>query len=204
MRPAWPRPAPLGFGSAALLCTTVESVTIAVCPGSYDPVTLGHIDVIRRSTLLFERVIVVVAQNSAKVPLLTPQRRVELLRKALGDLCTPAEVRRIEVEAYDGLVATLCEQRGAEVIVKVLRQGGDYESELGMALMNRHLAGVETVFLPADPTHAHIASSYVKDVAAHGGDIADMVPPGVAEALAEAFGITAIEHTTEAEEGHRG
>jgi pantetheine-phosphate adenylyltransferase len=148
-------------------------VSTAVVPGSFDPVTVGHLDVVRRAAAMFDEVVVAVAANVAKTPLLTAAERVALVRDAVADL---PRVRAAEVP---GLLVDFCRDVGATAIVKGLRSGGDYDAELPMAWMNRHL-GVETVFLPADPSVAHIASSLVKDVARHGGPIEDLVPPGVA------------------------
>lgn len=156
-------------------------MTTAVCPGSFDPVTLGHLDVVRRARSMFDRVVVGVARNSSKTPLLDVDTRVRLAREAL------AGVEGVEVAVVSGLLVDFCREVGAVAIVKGLRGGADYDAELPMALMNRHLSGVETVFVTGDPALAHVASSLVKDVARHGGDVGDLVPPGVARALAEVF-----------------
>ncbi len=145
-------------------------------PGSFDPVTLGHLDVIRRAAGLFDEVVVAVATNVAKAPLLSADERVGLVTAAVAGL---PGVRAAEVP---GLLVDFCRGVGATAIVKGLRSGGDYDAELPMAWMNGHL-GVETIFLPADPSVAHIASSLVKDVARHGGPIDDLVPAGVAEVV---------------------
>ncbi|MBW3082764.1 pantetheine-phosphate adenylyltransferase [Bifidobacterium phasiani] len=158
-------------------------MTIAVCPGSYDPVTAGHLDVIERSTRFFAEVHVVVAVNAAKRPLFPAATRVEAIRRAL-DMDGYTDVK---VTSTDGLITDYCRQVGAAVIVKGLRQNGDYEAELGMALVNRKLSGVETLFLPADPVLEHISSSIVKDVARHGGDVTGMVPDCVVPLLADAL-----------------
>jgi pantetheine-phosphate adenylyltransferase len=156
-------------------------MTIAVCPGSYDPVTAGHMDVIERCTRFFDEVHVVVAVNAAKTPMFSERTRVEAIRHALdGD-----GFAQVKVASTDGLITDYCRRVGATVIVKGLRQNGDYEAELGMALVNRKLANIETLFLPADPVLEHISSSIVKDVARHGGDITGMVPDGVAPMLME-------------------
>lgn len=152
-------------------------MSIAVCPGSFDPITLGHLDVVRRGRDLFDEVVVAVATNAAKRTLLSLDERVSLARAAVADL--PG----VRVEPAPGLLVDLCRQVGATALLKGLRGGGDYDAELPMALMNRHLSGIETVFLPADRSVAHIASSLVKDVARHGGRIEDLVPDGVAQAV---------------------
>lgn len=158
-------------------------MTIAVCPGSYDPVTAGHLDVIERSARFFAEVHVVVAVNAAKRPLFPVDTRVGAIRQALDkDGFTD-----VKVTSTDGLITDYCRQVGATVIVKGLRQNGDYEAELGMALVNRKLSGVETLFLPADPILEHISSSIVKDVARHGGDVTGMVPDCVVPLLTDAL-----------------
>jgi len=151
-------------------------VSIAVVPGSFDPVTLGHLDVVRRAADLFEKVVVAVATNAGKAPLLPVADRVALVERAV------AGIARVRVAEVPGLLVDFCREIGATAVVKGLRSGGDYDAELPMAWMNRHL-GVETLFLPADPAVAHIASSLVKDVARHGGRIDDLVPPGVADVV---------------------
>lgn len=136
-------------------------MTIAVCPGSYDPVTAGHLDVIERSARFFDEVHVVVAVNAAKTPMFSEATRVDVIRRALDK----AGCKNVTVSSTDGLITDYCKKVGATVIIKGLRQNGDYEAELGMALVNRKLAGIETLFLPADPILEHISSSIVKDVA---------------------------------------
>ena len=159
-------------------------MTIAVCPGSFDPFTLGHLDVVRRARTMFDDVVVGVAKNAGKTGLLTLDQRVELVRAALAVDPATADVR---AEVVPGLIVDFCREVGATVMVKGLRGGGDLDAELPMALVNRHLSGVETVYLPADPAFAHIASSLVKDIARHGGTIEDMVPDGVAAAVRAAL-----------------
>lgn len=158
-------------------------MTIAVCPGSYDPVTAGHLDVIERCARFFDEVHVVVAVNAAKTPMFPAHTRVYIIRQALDHDGFPD----VKVASTTGLITDYCKEIGATVIVKGLRQNGDYEAELGMALVNRKLAEVETLFLPADPVLEHISSSIVKDVARHGGDVTGMVPDGVVPMLDEAL-----------------
>ncbi|BDR53508.1 phosphopantetheine adenylyltransferase [Bombiscardovia nodaiensis] len=124
-----------------------------------------------------------VAVNMAKTPLFPEGERVSMIREALAADGYPD----IQVASTSGLITDYCKQVGASVIVKGLRQNGDYEAELGMALVNRKLAGVETLFLPADPVREHISSSIVKDVARHGGDIRGMVPDNVIDKLQAAM-----------------
>jgi pantetheine-phosphate adenylyltransferase len=157
-------------------------VSTAVCPGSFDPITLGHLDVVRRARTMFDEVVVAIASNSSKSALLTVEQRVGLARDALVD--DPG----IRVEPVVGLLADFVRDQGAVAVVKGLRGGADFDAELPMALMNRHLSGVETVFVVADPAFAHIASSLVKDVARFGGAVEDLVPPGVARAVRAALG----------------
>lgn len=157
-------------------------MTIAVLPGSFDPVTLGHVDIAARAATLFEQVIVAVAHNSAKTPLLDVATRLELASGAL------AHLPNVTVEATQGLLVAFCRERHAGVIVKGLRGGADYDYERPMALMNRSLTGIETVFVTGDPALAHVASSLVRDVARHGGDISAYVPEAVAAAVGAATG----------------
>ncbi len=156
-------------------------MSLAVCPGSFDPLTLGHVDVVRRARSMFDEVVVGVARNSAKSPLLAVDERVALARAAFA---SDAGVR---VEVVPGLLADFVREVGAAAVVKGLRGGADFDGELPMALMNRHLTGVETVFVVGDPGLAHIASSLVKDVARYGGPVDDLVPPGVADAVRAAW-----------------
>ncbi|WP_432485227.1 pantetheine-phosphate adenylyltransferase [Kineococcus esterisolvens] len=164
------------------------AVRRCVCPGSFDPVTLGHLDVVLRAADLFDVVHVGVAVNPAKRGLFDGPERVELVRAALaatGD----ARAARVEVEEFaDGLLVDHCRRLGAPVAVKGLRGGTDYAYELPMALMNRHLAGVETVFLVGDPRFEHVSSSLVKEVARHGGDVSGLVPEAVRVALLHRLG----------------
>ena len=156
-------------------------MTTAVLPGTFDPITLGHVDVATRARALFDRVVVVVAHNSAKRPLLDVETRVALAQDAM------AGIAGVEVAATDALLVDFCKQIGATAIVKGLRGGADYDLERPMALMNRSLTGIETVFLTGDSALAHIASSFVRDIAAHGGDIAPYVTPAAAQAVREAL-----------------
>lgn len=145
--------------------------------------TAGHLDVIERSACFFEEVHVVVAINAAKTPMFPADTRVDVIRRALDK----DGYAQVKVDSTDGLITDYCRKVGASVIVKGLRQNGDYEAELGMALVNRKLAHVETLFLPADPVLEHISSSIVKDVARHGGDVTGMVPDDVIPMLADAL-----------------
>ena len=148
-------------------------MSIAVCPGSFDPVTIGHLDIFERARALFGEVVVGVAQNSSKNALLSADVRRSLVADAV------AGMPGVSVAVVPGLLAEFCREIGAVAVVKGLRGGADFDDEHPMALMNRHLHGVETVFVVGESRLAHIASSMVKDVARHGGQIGDLVPPGV-------------------------
>ena len=155
----------------------------AVCPGSYDPVTNGHIDVVTRAATLFDEVVVAVLYNPAKQGAFPVEERVNLLKDSL------AEVGNLRVEAFaDRLLVDVCRDVGATAIVKGLRGGTDFAYELPMALMNKHLTGIETVFLPGDPRFEHVSSSLVKEVAKYGGDVTGLVPEPVLDALKRQFG----------------
>ncbi|MCK0118731.1 phosphopantetheine adenylyltransferase [Isoptericola sp. CG 20/1183] len=159
-------------------------MSIAVCPGSFDPITYGHLDIVRRAARLFEVVVVGVAHNASKSALLKPEERIEVVRGALAE---DPDLGSVRVEPVPGLLVDFCRQVGAVAVVKGLRGGADFDGEHPMALMNRHLSGVETVFLPAEQRYAHVASSLVKDIARHGGPIDDLVPPAAAEAVRAAI-----------------
>jgi pantetheine-phosphate adenylyltransferase len=151
-----------------------------VCPGSYDPVTNGHVDVIRRAAGLFDEVVVAVLHNPAKAGTFTVEERLGFLRDALGD------VGGVRVEAFaDRLIVDVCRELDAPVLVKGLRGGTDFAYELPMALMNRHLTGLETFFLPGDAELGHVSSSLVKEVVRYGGDVSGLVPDPVRTALGE-------------------
>ncbi|MDO5699915.1 MAG: pantetheine-phosphate adenylyltransferase [Bowdeniella nasicola] len=158
------------------------TASLAICPGSFDPITLGHVDVIERARTLFERVIVAVGYNAAKTSLFDLDMRVELARASCH------HIDGVSVEPVSGLLADFCRQQEANAIVKGLRGSADFDDELGMSLMNRKLSGLETVFIMGEPSYNHIASSLVKDVARHGGDVSGFVPEPVARALDGVFG----------------
>jgi pantetheine-phosphate adenylyltransferase len=149
----------------------------AVCPGSFDPVTLGHVDVVRRAAAMFDEVVVAVAVNPAKQGLFSVDERRELIAGAVGDLAN------VTTAAFSGLLVDWCREQGIDVIAKGLRSDSDYAYELPMAQMNRHLTGVDTVFLTADPAHTFVSSSLVKEVARGGGDVSAFLTPEVLEAL---------------------
>ncbi len=149
-----------------------------LCPGSYDPVTSGHVDVITRAASLFDEVVVAILHNPAKQGTFTVDERVELVRASVGHL------PNVRIDAWsDRLVVDICTEVGAASLVKGLRGGTDFAYELPMAHMNHHLSGVETLFLAADPSLSHVSSSLVKEVVRYGGDVAGLVPDAVLTAL---------------------
>jgi len=154
-------------------------MSLAVYPGSFDPLTLGHVDIASRATTLFDVVVIGVAHNAAKAGrhLLDVEERLALVRASTSHL--PG----VEVDLVPGLLADYCRQRGASAIIKGLRNGSDLDAELPMALLNRDLGAPETVFLTASPAYAHISSSLVKDIAGYGRDVSALVPPAVARTL---------------------
>jgi pantetheine-phosphate adenylyltransferase len=155
---------------------------IAIYPGSFDPPTKGHEDLIRRSLALAERVIVAIAVNGAKQPLFAVEERLEMLRQAVGG--DP----RVSLESFEGLLADFAKHAGAGVIVRGLRAVSDFEYEFQMALMNRQLhPSLETVFLVPAVDLTYLSSSLVREVARHGGDVSALVHPAVASALARRF-----------------
>ncbi|WP_296667646.1 pantetheine-phosphate adenylyltransferase [Demequina sp.] len=156
-------------------------MTTAVFPGTFDPVTWGHVDIATRARAMFSRVVVAVAHNSTKTPLLDLDTRVSLAERALH------LIDGVEVVPVDGLLVDFCKEIGAGVIVKGLRGGTDYDYERPMALMNRSLTGIETVFITGDNALSHVASSLVRDVARHGGAITRYVPDGVVDAVKAAL-----------------
>lgn len=156
-----------------------------VCPGSYDPITLGHLDVIRRAGDLFDEVVVAVLTNPGKQGAFPLERRLDLIRDALAGEREDRRAR-IRLDATGGeLLVDYCRRVEAVAVVKGLRSSTDFAYELPMALMNRHLTGLETVFLPGDPTLGHVSSSLVKEVALLGGDVSALVPDAVGAALRE-------------------
>ncbi len=151
----------------------------AVCPGSFDPATNGHLDVVGRASRLFDEVIVSVLVNEAKAGLFTIKERIEMLREATSGY------PNVSVESFQGLLVDYCRARGAAVVVKGLRAVSDFDYELQMAQMNVGLAGIETLFLATNPLYSFLSSSLVKDVAKWGGDVSPHVPEVVARRLTE-------------------
>lgn len=151
-----------------------------VCPGSYDPVTNGHLDVIGRAAALFDEVVVAILHNPAKSGTFGVEERAAYLRDGLSHL------RNVTVAAYaNRLVVDVCREVGASAMVKGLRSSADYAYELPMALMNTHLTGVETLFLPGNTAFEQVSSSLVKEVVRYGGDVTGLVPDAVRDGLVE-------------------
>ena len=157
-------------------------MAVALCPGSFDPPTNGHIDVIERAAPYFETLVVAVIGNPAKEPTFTLEERTEMLRDALG------HISNVDIASFDGLLVDFARERGIEVVVKGLRAVSDFEYELQMAGMNEALSpGLDTMFLTAKPAWAFLSSSLVKEVARYGGAVEGLVPVGVEKALRERF-----------------
>lgn len=156
---------------------------IGLYAGSFDPVTLGHEDIVTRALRLVDRLVVAVAVNSGKSPMFTVEERVEFLRLTLRD-------ERVEVRAFDGLLVDLARAVGATVLVRGVRNVTDYDYEVQMGRMNRQLAPeIETVFLAPSADVAHVSSTFVRDIARHRGDLTGVVEPAVADALRARFAL---------------
>ena len=161
-------------------------MSTAIYPGSFDPITFGHIDVIRRASLIADRLIVGVLNNSAKVPLFSVEERIALIKRAVSDL------PNVEVKSFSGLTVQFARQEGASFMVRGLRAETDFEYELQLSQTNRKLAeDVDTVFLSTNLKYAYLSSSIVKEVASYGGDISEFVPDYVAEKIHEKIKIKA-------------
>ncbi len=148
-------------------------MTRAVCPGSYDPATNGHIDIVERAAGLFDEVVVAVLINKTKKGLFTIDERIEMLRDVTGHL------PNVRVDSWHGLLVDYCRQHDIAVIAKGLRAVSDFDYELQMAQMNGQLSGVETMFMPTNPLWSFLSSSLVKEVALYGGDVSHLVPERV-------------------------
>ncbi|MFI9407467.1 pantetheine-phosphate adenylyltransferase [Nocardia sp. NPDC052316] len=149
----------------------------ALCPGSFDPVTHGHIDVFNRAAAQFDEVVVTVMINKNKQGMFSVDERMEMLREAT------AHLPNVRVESWYGLLVDFAKQQGVTAIVKGLRDATDFGYELQMAQMNRKLSGVDTFFIATNPTFSFLSSSLVKEVASFGGDVVDMLPPSVHKRL---------------------
>ena len=148
-----------------------------VCPGSFDPVTNGHLDIISRAAQLYDEVVVAVGGNPAKTTLFTPAERVELIRDATKQL------DNVRVDYFEGLIVDFCRNNDISAIVKGLRAVSDFDYEMQMAQMNYSQAGVETLFMTTNPLYAFLSSSLVKEFCKYGGDVSGLVPPTVLEKL---------------------
>ncbi len=147
----------------------------AVCPGSFDPVTRGHLDIIGRAATMFDEVVVAVGHNATKEHLFSPAERVAMLR----EVCTvwPG----VSITLFSGLLVDFCTEHDISAIAKGLRSGSDFDYELRMAQMNRALSGVDTVFIPTAPQWSYVSSSLVREVCLLGGDVTSLLPEGIAE-----------------------
>ncbi|WP_328607278.1 pantetheine-phosphate adenylyltransferase [Amycolatopsis sp. NBC_00345] len=153
----------------------------AVCPGSYDPATNGHLDIIERASLLFDEVVVAVGVNKSKKGLFEVEERMEMLR-----LIT-AKLPNVRIDSWQGLLVDYCRENDIAAVAKGLRSVSDFDYELQMAQMNRELTGLETLLMANNPAYGFVSSSLVKEVAALGGDIESLVPPVVFERLNQVF-----------------
>jgi pantetheine-phosphate adenylyltransferase len=158
------------------------AMRVAVYPGSFDPLTNGHLDIIRRATRLFDRVLVAVLENEGKAPLFTVAERMELITQ-----CTQ-ELPGIEVHSFSGLLVDFVRRTSAQVVIRGIRAVSDYEYELQMALMNRELAEVETIFMLPAVEYTYVSSRLIKEVFRLGGDVAKLVPPLVLDSLRKRLG----------------
>jgi pantetheine-phosphate adenylyltransferase len=154
-----------------------DRVRRVVCPGSFDPVTNGHLDIIGRAAMLHDEVVVVVGANLAKQGLFTVDERLAMLAEVTSDL------PNVRVDKFTGLLVDFCRAHGVSAIVKGLRAVSDFEYEMEMAQMNYRLAGIETLFMTANPLYSFLRSSLVKEIAKYGGDVSSLVPAAVYERL---------------------
>lgn len=145
----------------------------AVCPGSYDPVTNGHLDIVERAAGQFDEVVVAVLINKTKQRMFTVEERIEMLAEVTGRLST------VRIDSWQGLLVDYCAANGIGAIVKGLRAVSDFDYELQMAQMNHQLSGVDTLFMPTKPAYSFLSSSLVKEVATYGGDVTHLLPPSV-------------------------
>jgi pantetheine-phosphate adenylyltransferase len=160
-----------------------QSRSIAVYPGTFDPITNGHLDILQRALAVFQQVVVTIAPNVRKNPLFSTDERMQFIKDALPEFSA-----RLEFEVFEGLLVDYCKQRGATVIVRGLRALADFEYEFQFAHMNRRLApGVDTVFFMTDERNHYVSSSLVKEVASLGGDVNGLVPAAVVAALAAKY-----------------
>ncbi len=151
----------------------------AICPGSFDPVTNGHLDIIARAAELYDEVVVAVFVNKSKSSMFAVDERIEMLAEVT------AGAPNVRIDSFHGLVVDYCRDHDIPVIVKGLRAVSDFDYELQMAQMNRGLAGVDTLFMPTNPEYSFLASSLVKEIATWGGDVSALVPPTVLKRLVD-------------------
>jgi pantetheine-phosphate adenylyltransferase len=155
---------------------------MVIYPGSFDPITNGHLDLIRRATKLFDRVVVAIARNESKHPLFPQNERVQMVRQAIQGLAN------VEADSFDGLLINYVERRGAQAVIRGLRAVSDFEFEFQLALMNRKLnERIETIFMMPKDTYTFLSSRIIKEIASLGGDVSGFVPSHVREALAAKF-----------------
>jgi pantetheine-phosphate adenylyltransferase len=161
-------------------------MTTAVYPGSFDPITNGHLDIVNRATAVFERVIVAVLANPRKSPLLPVDARIEIIHAALRD--EGAAMERLEIAAFDGLTVDFCLARGATAIVRGLRAISDFETEMQLAHNNRVLAPqIDTIFFMTSVANGYVSSSLVKEIASFGGDVSSMIPEAASGPLTKSL-----------------
>jgi pantetheine-phosphate adenylyltransferase len=161
-------------------------MSIAVYPGSFDPITNGHIDIVERASAVFDRLVVAVLENPKKAPLLSVEQRIDVIRASLA--AAGADTTKVDVAAFDGLTVEFAKVRGASAIVRGLRAISDFESEMQLAHNNRVLApGIDTVFFMTSAENSYVSSSLVKEIASFGGDVSGMVPAAARQALDRAF-----------------
>ena len=157
---------------------------LALFAGTFDPVTLGHLDILRKSLRLFDRVVVAIAIGHHKTPLFTVEERTEMFEESL----TPEELERVDIHAFEGLLVDVARRFGALVVVRGLRYVSDFEFEMQMAELNRKLhPDMETVFLPPSEKYGAVNSTLIKQIAEGGGSLRDLVPPGVSRRLRQRF-----------------
>ncbi|MFK7999954.1 MAG: pantetheine-phosphate adenylyltransferase [Polyangiales bacterium] len=162
-------------------------MSVAVYPGSFDPITNGHTSIMKSGLTVFDKIIVAVLHNESKHALFTVPERIELIRASMPEITD--EPDRIEIDSFDGLLVDYCRQRKARTILRGLRAVADFEYELQMANMNRHLnSEVETVFIMADDAYFYVSSKIIKEAAKLGGDVQELVPQPVAAKLRERLG----------------
>jgi pantetheine-phosphate adenylyltransferase len=149
----------------------------AVCPGSFDPITFGHLDIISRASAHFDHVVIAVLENRTKSSLFTVDERIEMIRE------TTAHLTNVSVDSWSGLLVDYCKSNSIQAIVKGLRAVSDFDYELQMAQVNLQGSGVETMFMATSPVHSFLSSSLVKELAHYGGDVSTMVPASINAAL---------------------